>query len=217
MHEIIEKVVVCRNRELVLTNTRGIFLSETRTLAVADLHMGKTAHFRRHGIAIPSSVMLHDLERLSALVRHFMPLQLVVVGDMFHAAFNADLHLFLQWREQFPDLLVHLVKGNHDRLKENRYHELGINSTSLSLDLPPFMLVHDAEEPTPGRLAICGHIHPGRTIHGKGKQWLKLPCYLLSDTKLVLPAFSHFTGLDTSVPEELHECYVVTDKGIFKV
>ena len=217
MHEIIEKRIFSKGKELVLTNQKAVYIADERTLVIADLHLGKTAHFRRHGIAIPSSVMFHDLEKLSSLIRYFDTSRLVVVGDMFHASSNNDLTVFSQWREQFQHLSIHLVRGNHDRLSEKQYTELGINETSDELEISPFILVHDAIEPVHERTVICGHRHPGRAVHGKGRQWIKLPCYIVSENRIILPAFSHFTGLDTSVPGEDHVCYLVSEKGIFEV
>jgi DNA ligase-associated metallophosphoesterase len=216
MPEIITKDILCRGERLMLTNQRALFWERENMLVVADMHLGKTAHFRRHGIAIPPSVMLYDLERLSDLIIYFNATRLIVVGDMFHAGFNRDLQVFAEWLKTFPDLDIHLVRGNHDKLQDHHYQSLGIRSCSNDLSVDPFYFIHHPPEQSEHPFTISGHIHPGKMIHGTGKQMLKLPCFIINDKHIVLPAFSLFTGLDTRhAPERDNTYFLLTDKGIF--
>ena len=82
---IITKNITFAGEELMLTNQRVIFWKSESTLILSDVHIGKTAHFRKNGIAISDQVMLKDLERLSALIQHFIPNRIIIVGDLFHA------------------------------------------------------------------------------------------------------------------------------------
>jgi metallophosphoesterase superfamily enzyme len=54
-------------------------------LILSDLHLGKTAHFRKNGIPLPANIILEDLKRLSILIDHFKPEKIIVVGDFLHA------------------------------------------------------------------------------------------------------------------------------------
>ena len=67
------------------------------------------------------------------------------------------------------------------------------------------------------KFCVSEHTHPGIVLKGKGKMQLKLPCYEISKHRLILPAFSEFTGLNTtkSVPSAV--CFAFTDKSIFEV
>ena len=42
--------------------------------------------------------------------------------------------------------------------------------------------------------AFCGHIHPGISLTGKGRQALTLPCFAFGDKQVILPSFGKFTG-----------------------
>jgi DNA ligase-associated metallophosphoesterase len=218
MIEIAVKHIECLGEKLLLTNQKAVFWEREHMLVIADLHLGKTAHFRKHGIAIPSTVMMQDLERLSALIMHFHARQLVIVGDMFHASYNRDLELFAIWRDNFPKLDIILVKGNHDRLSDEQYRQVGINLTCPELNVHPLVMVHEFIAPGPTGFTLCGHLHPGKVIYGPARQTLRLPCFILAEDHMVLPAFSQFTGLDTSrFPENMLACFVVTDKGVFEI
>jgi DNA ligase-associated metallophosphoesterase len=217
MTEIVVQHILCKHEHLLLSNQRALYWEKERVLVLADMHLGKTAHFRQHGIAIPSSVMHHDLDRLSALVLHFNPLKLIVVGDMFHAGFNRDLDAFYAWRLQFPALDIQLVKGNHDRLSAREYSDLGINSCCTELDMHPFYFIHHPKQLSTEYFTISGHLHPGRMIYGLGRQMIKLPCYIVAEQQLILPAFSLFTGLDTKAPEGDNTYFLLTENGVFEM
>ena len=101
---------------------RCLFWEEQKALILADLHFGKTGHFRKYGIAVPQSVYKEDLQRLVAQIQFFQPKQLIIVGDLFHSHANKELELFKRWRENFPGLIIHLIKGNHDILQDDWYN-----------------------------------------------------------------------------------------------
>ncbi|HVU84000.1 MAG TPA: hypothetical protein VHC50_04120, partial [Puia sp.] len=84
------------NQQFWLTGDRTLYWEEERSLIVSDLHFGKTGHFRKSGIAVPQSVYREDLQRLVVQIQHFLPRQLVIVGDMFHSHANLELELFLK-------------------------------------------------------------------------------------------------------------------------
>jgi metallophosphoesterase superfamily enzyme len=107
-----------------LSAQRCLFWEEQKALIVSDLHLGKTGHFRKAGIAVPQSVYKEDLQRLLDLLHHFNPDRLIVVGDLFHSVANKELELFQRWRLDFSGLKITLVKGNHDILKRIGMHQI---------------------------------------------------------------------------------------------
>jgi len=203
-----------KGQQLWLSPDRCIFWEEERSLIVSDLHFGKTGHFRKAGIAVPQSVYREDLLRLLCQIQYFRPRQLLVVGDLFHSRENKELALFLKWREDFPDLGIRLIAGNHDILHADWYSKAGIDVSREILRLGPFAFIHDITEggvgvTTEGAEAtesgvaaadkgepyfFSGHIHPGIRIRGMGKQSLQFPCFYFGGSYAVLPAFGRFTG-----------------------
>lgn len=166
-------------------------------MIVSDLHFGKTGHFRKAGIAVPQSVYREDLLRLLCQIQYFQPRQLLVVGDLFHSRENKELVLFQKWREDFPDLDIRLIEGNHDILHKDWYKKAGIDVNRGVLKIGPFGFVHDITDGVSGTEPIyyfSGHIHPGIRINGMGKQSLRFPCFYFDSDFAVLPAFGKFTG-----------------------
>ena len=132
-----------RGQQLWLSPHRCLFWEEERSLILSDLHFGKTGHFRKAGIAVPQSVYRDDLLRLLSLIQYFQPRQLLVVGDLFHSRENKELGLFRRWRDDFPDLGIRLILGNHDILHENWYEQAGITVSKDLLRVGAFAFIHD--------------------------------------------------------------------------
>ncbi len=211
--------IQCNTEQLLLTNQRVAYWKAQNTLILSDVHIGKTAHFRKQGIPIPFKVLLRDLERLDALIQHFKPERLIVVGDLFHAEFNQDVVFFQKWMSTYQSLELVLVKGNHDGSAVKLYENLNIKVVENQLETTGFTFVHDSPvvQDNVSTFYISGHTHPGVLLKGKGKQRIKLPCYQWSTRQLVLPAFSLFTGLNTKIPSAAFKNYAFTADSIFEM
>jgi metallophosphoesterase superfamily enzyme len=64
--------------------------------------------------------------------------------------------------------------------------------------MSPFLMRHHPLQPdelqTAEGYVLCGHIHPGVSLRGKGRQSLTLPCFAFGKRQAVLPSFGRFTG-----------------------
>lgn len=213
--KIVTKNITIQNEVFTLTNQRALFWKKEKALILSDLHIGKTAHFRKNGIALANQIMKNDLERLSILIEYFQPDKFIVVGDLLHAGDNSDVDEFCMWKNQYKDLEFILVEGNHDRISKKLESKLCLNSKSTSLEIDNFTFVHDFEKEK-SKFKITGHIHPGFVIKSVVKR-IKLPCFVVTDNQLLLPAFSEFTGLDTKNIPKKGKFFVFTDSEIYEV
>lgn len=212
---IAEKNITLNNEIFTLTNQRAAFWKKEKALILSDLHIGKTAHFRKNGIAVASHIMKSDLERLSVLIAYFQPEKFIVVGDLLHAGDNSDVDEFCSWRNQYPDLDFILIKGNHDRLSPALEKKLCLNVKTDSLTIDGFTLIHDFDT-TRSEFQITGHIHPGIILNSSVKS-IRLPCFVQTKNQLLLPAFSEFTGLDTRNIPKGGKFFVFTDSEIHEI
>jgi DNA ligase-associated metallophosphoesterase len=211
----------CKGQSLILHPSRVIYWEEQSALILSDLHFGKTGHFRKSGIAIPQNVYKEDLQRLVSLIQFFKPAQLIVAGDLFHSHANKELELFKKWRNDFPDLVIHLVKGNHDILHSKWYNETGITVSDCTLQVGDFIFTHDPADceihAAAGNYVFTGHIHPGISISGMGRQSLHFPCFYFAENYCVLPAFSHFTGTYRIVPKENESVFAIVKDQLIRM
>ncbi len=204
------KEIMFGGEEVVLSSQRGLYWPKRKMLILADLHLGKAAYFQKNGIQVSSDVMVDDLKRLTSLIDQFKPDCLLVAGDMFHHQVNGDFNQFGTWRKRLRSVRICLVPGNHDRLDAADLDRLEIELLSGEYLIDPFLFIHEMENPHPGLFTISGHIHPGFRIEGRPRQALQLPCYVVTERYLFMPAFSHFTGLSTKYPRIGNERIFVT-------
>ncbi|MFL5774559.1 MAG: ligase-associated DNA damage response endonuclease PdeM [Flavisolibacter sp.] len=202
---------------LWLSAERTIYWEEEKTLILSDLHFGKTGHFRKSGIAVPSSIYKEDLQRLVEVLLFFKPEKMIVVGDFFHSHANIELDLFRKWRSDFSNIEILLVRGNHDILKDGWYTQSEIRVIEKELTTGPFLFTHDRCEERKDVYTFCGHIHPGIILNGLGKQSLRLPCFYFGKHHCVLPAFSKFTGVALIEPKQREKVYAIVENKLIQM
>lgn len=210
-----------RDHTFWLSPHRCLFWEEEQALILSDLHLGKTGHFRKHGIAVPQVIFIEDLQRLVEQIIFFRPRRIIAVGDLFHSRQNRELDLFLKWRNDFPELEFILVRGNHDILKKEWYEQAGIRVEEGLYEVNGFGFVHDPED-IPGDIELSGfifsgHLHPGVSLQGIAKQSLSFPCYYFSEQLAILPAFSKFSGLAMVKTKKSDTVYAIVNHSLVRV
>jgi len=83
------------------------FLPKYRMLVIADLHLGKAAHFRKEGIMIPLPEISPDFQRLNELITSIQPSKVVFLGDLFHSSLNKEWEDLKDFLLRYPS--VHFV------------------------------------------------------------------------------------------------------------
>ncbi|CAA7196096.1 ligase-associated DNA damage response endonuclease PdeM [Chryseobacterium potabilaquae] len=215
MVNIVTKDINIKNEIFTLTNQRAVFWKSEEALILSDLHIGKTAHFRKNGIALSHKIMERDLDRLSALIDHFHPEKMIVVGDLLHAGNNSDVEKFCNWRSHYPKLELYLIEGNHDRISTSLEKKLCLNNKTNQLNLHDFIFTHDFDN-TQSHFQITGHIHPGVILNSTVSN-IRMPCFVLTSNQLLLPAFSEFTGLDTKNTPKSGKFFMFTHSEIYEI
>lgn len=184
---------------------------EQDAILLADVHLGKSAHFRKHGMAIPSQADDMEYDKLNEIIALFKPARIWFLGDLFHSYVNAEWHFFEQWT-RMQELDIMLVLGNHDVIARERFENIGMRTTQ-ALHMGDIVLTHHPEE-IAGKYNIAGHIHPAVKLKGAGKQRLKLACFFEQSTGLILPAFGDFTGTHVLTPQKGNQIFALVDTDV---
>ncbi len=196
---------------------KALFWKSRRILLLADLHLGKINHFRKWGIAVPSKANDRNLELLMEVVGLTNPKRIICLGDLFHSHYNAEWEIFGELVKHFAAISFELVMGNHDIMSERQYERKGIRIYDELL-LGPFLFTHHPLDEVPGNVYnMAGHIHPGVSLTGKGRQSITLPCFYFGEKQAYLPAFGMFTGLALIAPGKEDKVFVIADDKILKV
>ncbi|BCX48781.1 phosphoesterase [Haloferula helveola] len=181
--------------KIELLPAAAAFLPDHGALVVSDLHLGKSATFRARGVPVPEGETAADLARLSDLLESTGARDLLITGDLVHAADGLNPEIVSQlraWLESCP-AKPKLIEGNHDRRAHLARHSLRLEITR-NLEIDGVTLIHDpADLDVPGP-AICGHLHPSVRLPDSPRRSLRIPCFHLSEEILALPGFGSFTG-----------------------
>lgn len=189
-------MIECAGESVGLLPESALWWPTQRVLFVADLHLGKAATYRALGQPVPAGTTQHNLSRLSALLQHYAPTQLVFLGDFLHAAHARTPSLLAAvglWRAQHAALNCVLVRGNHDSRAGDPPSALDIHVVDEPWVIGPFAACHHPQR-QPGQYVLAGHLHPVATLRGPGHDRLRMPCFSVEAHCAVLPAFGEFTG-----------------------
>jgi DNA ligase-associated metallophosphoesterase len=217
-------IATTTDADIVLLPGRAALLPASRTLLVADLHLGKAATFRRAGLPVPEGTAQRDLARLERLASRHAVRRLLILGDLFHArgGFTEQVkNEFAATRSRMQGIEVVLVLGNHDRPLGKLMASLGIDAILPALDEPPLHFTH---EPATGIapahrdvFTIAGHLHPTLSIRSPSGDRLADRCFCAEESVLVLPAFGSFTGGHRVEPREGTRLWIARDDGVADV
>ncbi len=176
---------------LEATPSGALYWPAHRALLVADLHLEKASWFARLGQFLPPYDSHATLSALAAELERSGAEHLYCLGDSFHDSFGCE-RLPADARALLSDLTSRIewtwIVGNHDpgiadhcggRIEEEA--EIG-----------GFVLRHAAVRGEQ-RPEISGHFHPKLRLHLKGRN-VSRRCFVVSATKLIMPAFGALTG-----------------------
>jgi DNA ligase-associated metallophosphoesterase len=200
----------------LLLPEKAIYWKEKKTIILADIHLGKAAHFRKSGVQVPESVHISDYVRIRKLITNFKPEQILILGDLFHSDPNQEWNRFREWIGNQQQVMFLLIKGNHDILPEKLYQISNLEVINESLRIDDFLFIHQAEGNTEC-YTLSGHIHPAVRIYGPAKQSVTLPCFYFGKKSGILPAFGNFTGFAKIKPKNNDDIFVILDNSVVKI
>lgn len=205
---------------------RAAFFHDSRTLLVADLHLGRQHAWQAEGKPIGDAATAASLEeplnRLSNAIRETRARRVLVLGDLLHAPAgltNDMIGRVARWRKE-TGTPIELVPGNHDRRLNLVIREWNLQVHDSMLIEPPFAFTHDpagvAARDCGTNILWCGHVHPLVLLRTRGDA-LRLPCFCFGSTTALLPAFSGMSSGATIRPEPGDRVFAITGSDVLDV
>jgi len=163
---------------------------DTRTLVVADLHIGWEIALSEKGIHVPTQAA-RLLEKLKTLIKAYKPDKLLILGDVKHTVATAELGEWQDVPEFFNELKRHIgeiqiIHGNHDGNLDPLLPE-GIKILpSSGTVIGDAGFFHGHRWPSPALLKcktlVMGHVHPVIVLRDPAgfritrQVWVKAKC-----------------------------------------
>lgn len=211
----VKTLKICLNdQEFILHPSGAAYWVEKQIVLIADVHLGKVTHFRKHGSAVPQESIYQNFKQLTEVIHYFQPKTVCFLGDLFHSHLNKEWLLFSDWIRHINCKVV-LISGNHDIIPNALYNELSI-AVVPEWEIDGFLLTHFPEVRV-GCFNFSGHIHPGVKLQGFGKQFIRVSCFYRTKHQMVFPAFGNFTGKFIIRPKKEDHIYVVTDDEVLEM
>ncbi len=154
---------------LLLPNPAALLKSnKTKTLLIADPHLGWEMQLQEKGIHVPSQTS-KILNKLIAIISEYKPDRLVILGDVKYTVVS---HVFGEWQD-IPDFFrklqdtignVAIVRGNHDANLEPLLPESIELLPATGAVIGDVGVFHGHKWPSPLLLGcktlVMGHLHP---------------------------------------------------------
>ena len=217
--------VLISDERFVLMREKVMWWPAKHLLMVADIHFGKDAHLQRSGISVPAVADQEAFVKLTLILQRTKATTLLILGDLFHARPSGEevsIRGWAQFCEQFPELEIVVVEGNHDR--KGAVKQLPLTWRN-HYRIDQFLFMHEPlgkDGSSEDRLAddnsvftFCGHLHPSYRLQNGRREWLRLPVFWLQPKICVLPAFGMLTGGMDIHPAEGDKVAGVTPEGGF--
>lgn len=186
-----EAQIAISGTRAVLDAAGALWLAESRTLVVSDLHLEKASSFARHGMFLPPYDTAATLALLADVVTRRAPQRIVSLGDSFHdcggygrlsSPDRTRLEALQRGREWV------WISGNHD-------HSLPADiggDVAAEIRIEGLTFRHEPAR-THASGEVAGHLHPAAKVCGRGRS-LRCRAFATDGRRLVLPAFGVLAG-----------------------
>lgn len=204
---------------LWLLADKAVYWPARKCLLIADAHFGKASAYRSLGQPVPQGTTTANLQRLDRLLAALPGAQVIFLGDFLHGPgshASGTLNALRAWRERHAGVALTLIRGNHDKRAGDPPGDLNIEVVTEPLLMGPFALQHEPDAHASHHV-LAGHVHPVYRLRGKGRQSLRLPCFLIGNQVSLLPAFGAFTGGYSVTQEEGSRIFVIGDQEVWPV
>jgi len=197
---------------------------KTRTLVIADLHIGWEMALSERGIHVPTQ-MPKLLKKLLNLVSSYKPERLLILGDVKHTVATAEIgewhdvpDFFNELKERIKEICI--IRGNHDGNLEPLLPEdlKLIPATGMAIGEVGFFHGHRWPSPTllNCRTLVMAHVHPVVALRDPAgfritrQVWVRANCdgIRLAETVLV----KHKIKIEKNAEETLLQHYKIKPK-----
>jgi putative SbcD/Mre11-related phosphoesterase len=173
---------------------------KTKTLLIADPHLGWETSLQEKGIHVPSQTP-KILNKLKAIITKYKPNQLVILGDVKYTVISSELG---EWHD-IPDFFaklkedvgnISIIRGNHDANIEPLLPENVQLLPATGAIFGGVGVFHGHKWPSPALLRckklVMGHLHPVVVFRDPAgfkitrQVWMKASCDSEALAKILL-------------------------------
>ena len=112
-----------------------------------------------------------------------------------------------------------IVIGNHDILPVSLFLESDMQVYQTDYEEEDFIFTHHPKVELDGsKFVFAGHVHPVFTTYGKGRQSMRLPCFVVDNHQAILTQFRRFyRRFSNGFGRRAEDLYYDRDEGFFSL
>jgi uncharacterized protein len=173
---------------------------KTKTLLIADPHLGWETSLQEKGIHVPSQTP-KILNKLKAIITQYKPHRLVILGDVKYSVISSELgewhdipDFFAKLQEDIGEIAI--IRGNHDANIEPLLPENVQLLPATGAIFGGVGIFHGHKWPSPALLRcktlVMGHLHPVVVFRDPAgfkitrQVWMKASCDSEALAKILL-------------------------------
>ncbi len=223
------KVIMIEIQKNIEIIDLALFLKPSKTLILADLHIGYEECLHSQGILIPQFQFQDTVKRLEKILKAARPETIIINGDLKHEFGKISE---TEWRHtlQILDILalhtkkILLVRGNHDTILEPIAEKRKVEVTD-HVKIDDIYITHGDLIPKNNdykncKTIIIGHEHPAVTLKEDLREE-KFKCFLRGSYKnkhlIVQPSFNLVTEGTDILEDDLLSPFLHQDLAKFHV
>ncbi|HIE36735.1 TPA: metallophosphoesterase [Candidatus Geothermarchaeota archaeon] len=182
------------------------YIEDANILVMSDLHLGIEGYLEDEGIFLPRGVSRSTAEIVFRAIEDYRPEMVVFNGDLKHSfgllkssEWRELTEFFRRLKEEY-NLLVHVVRGNHDNYLSVILDKFGFKMVDR-YDVGDITIIHGHKEESIDKfneIIVIGHEHPSIVIRDEAGGKYRFKCFLWGDIGgkkiLVLPPVSEISS-----------------------
>ncbi len=203
--------------DFLLTKYYSLYLKKTKTMVMADLHIGFEDVMAEKGLFLPKIQKSIIMDILENLFRYYEIDSFLIDGDFKH---EFSKNMKQEWNEiEFiikylkDKCSISVVRGNHDNYLKGILAKYDIKLHDR-LKIENYVFIHGHRKYEGDEKVIIGHEHPSVKFRDPSGSIITYPSFVVGENIIVLPSPSIYSsGSDIIAGEILSPIFKDRIKG----
>lgn len=202
--------IIFNTEPIQLLASGALFLKESSSLILSDLHLGKGTQLQDNGVPLIDQIDQSTIDKLLLDLKTLKPKQCIICGDLIHVK-TKNLAQQLSWFENKLQTIKStfiLTIGNHDH--KDSYKHLPSFKIFENYKINNMYCSHFNLDQ---KVSISGHVHPGVKIK-KGRITKYFKAFAISKSNITLPSYGNTAGIYSKLDPSKTYYYINKNKII---
>lgn len=183
------------NFDLVFDQSGLLFIEQTKTIIISDIHLGKGTSMNKKGNYLPPYEVIETINKLKKKIEYYSPLRIISLGDSFHDKFsilNMNKSDISEIKKITSKVQFIWINGNHDQniIGKNKVGGIFLDILKEEKIIYKHIRTNIFKK---YEFEFTGHFHPKFLFKINNSSYF-YKCFVLTKNFCILPSFGTYTG-----------------------